>query len=59
MVDPRTLLPLDGDTILRSVEKTGRAVIVHEAPVPANRNAERTYYLPDAGKIVEAVQGLF
>lgn len=31
VVDPRTLIPLDTDTILKSVEKTGRALIVHEA----------------------------
>jgi 2-oxoisovalerate dehydrogenase E1 component len=31
VVDPRTLSPLDSDTILASVAKTGRAVIVHEA----------------------------
>ena len=31
VVDPRTLVPLDEDTILRSVAKTHRAVIVYEA----------------------------
>jgi len=31
VVDPRTLLPLDMDTINASVRKTGRAVVVHEA----------------------------
>ncbi|MGQ9572455.1 MAG: alpha-ketoacid dehydrogenase subunit beta [Dehalococcoidia bacterium] len=31
VVDPRTLLPLDMDTILASVRKTHRVVIVHEA----------------------------
>ena len=31
MVDLRTLTPLDKDTILESVEKTGRAIVVHEA----------------------------
>ena len=31
VVDPRTLAPLDHDTILRSVRKTGRAVIVDPA----------------------------
>ena len=29
--DPRTLRPLDGDTLIASVRKTGRAVVVHEA----------------------------
>ena len=32
VVDLRTLNPLDRDTMLESVAKTGRAVIVHEAP---------------------------
>src|SRR4030042_3884659 len=31
VVDPRTLVPLDMDTLLRSVHKTTRAVVVHEA----------------------------
>lgn len=32
VVDPRSIRPLDSETILESVKKTGRAVIVHEAP---------------------------
>ncbi|PLR78762.1 alpha-ketoacid dehydrogenase subunit beta [Bacillus sp. V3-13] len=31
IIDPRTITPLDKDTILQSVAKTGRLVIVHEA----------------------------
>lgn len=31
VIDPRTLVPLDKDTIIKSVVKTGRLVIVHEA----------------------------
>jgi len=31
VIDPRTLRPLDEDTILDSVRRTGRGVIVHEA----------------------------
>jgi pyruvate dehydrogenase E1 component beta subunit len=31
VVDPRTLVPLDKETIVASVRKTGRLVIVHEA----------------------------
>ena len=31
VIDLRTLTPLDKDTILESVEKTGRAIVVHEA----------------------------
>jgi pyruvate dehydrogenase E1 component beta subunit len=32
VVDLRTLSPLDEESILESFEKTGRAVVVHEAP---------------------------
>lgn len=31
VIDPRTLVPLDRETILRSVKKTGRLVVVDEA----------------------------
>ena len=31
VVDLRTLTPLDKETVLQSVEKTGRAIVVHEA----------------------------
>ncbi len=40
VVDVRSLVPLDTDTILGSVERTGRAVIVHEAPKTAGFGAE-------------------
>jgi pyruvate/2-oxoglutarate/acetoin dehydrogenase E1 component len=40
VVDPRTLLPLDKDTILESVAKTGNVVIVHEAPKASGFGAE-------------------
>ena len=32
VVDPRCLKPLDMETIVRSVSKTGRVLIAHEAP---------------------------
>ncbi len=32
VLDPRSLIPLDRKTIVESVKKTGRVVIVHEAP---------------------------
>jgi pyruvate dehydrogenase E1 component beta subunit len=32
VIDPRTLSPLDWDTLGASVEKTGRLVVAHEAP---------------------------
>jgi pyruvate dehydrogenase E1 component beta subunit len=31
VVDPRTLRPLDVDTIIKSVRKTGRLLVIHEA----------------------------
>ncbi len=31
IIDPRTLVPLDEETIVKSVRKTGRLVVVHEA----------------------------
>ena len=40
VVDPRTLVPLDQATVLDSVRKTGRAVIVHEAPRTGGFGAE-------------------
>ena len=40
VIDLRTLLPFDLDAILASVKKTGRAVIVHEAPRTCGFGAE-------------------
>lgn len=40
VIDVATLKPLDFETILRSVEKTGRCVIVHEATRMAGFGAE-------------------
>jgi 2-oxoisovalerate dehydrogenase E1 component beta subunit len=40
IIDLRTLLPLDLDTIVASVEKTGRCVIVHEATLTSGFGAE-------------------
>jgi acetoin:2,6-dichlorophenolindophenol oxidoreductase subunit beta len=40
IIDPRTLDPLDEDTILESVKKTGHAVIVHETWVVGGYGAE-------------------
>lgn len=40
VVDPRTLFPLDTETIIRSVEKTSRLVVAHEAPERCGFGAE-------------------
>jgi 2-oxoisovalerate dehydrogenase E1 component beta subunit len=89
VIDVRTLVPLDQETIIQSVSKTGRVVIVHEAPRTCGFAAEimaiivekaflhlqappvritgfdtpfpytlEHQYLPDAGRIREAVQSV-
>ncbi len=40
VIDPRTLHPLDLDTIVASVRKTHRCVVAHEAPVRGGFGAE-------------------
>jgi len=40
VIDLRTLMPLDIDTITQSIEKTGRCVIVHEATRTSGYGAE-------------------
>ncbi len=40
MIDVRTLSPLDTDTIINSAKKTGRVIIVHEAPKTLGVGAE-------------------
>jgi 2-oxoisovalerate dehydrogenase E1 component beta subunit len=40
VLDLRTLVPLDEDTFLDSVRKTGRLVVVHEAQRTAGFGAE-------------------
>jgi pyruvate dehydrogenase E1 component beta subunit len=40
VIDLRSLSPLDTDTVVQSVQKTGRLVIVHEASVTLGMGAE-------------------
>jgi pyruvate dehydrogenase E1 component beta subunit len=40
VVDLRSLSPFDADTVAASVDRTGRCVVVHEAPVFAGLGAE-------------------
>ncbi len=42
IIDLRTISPMDDDTYLESVRKTGRVVIVHEAPPTCGVGAEIT-----------------
>jgi pyruvate dehydrogenase E1 component beta subunit len=64
VIDPRTILPLDEEIILRSVEKTGKAIIVHEAPMFGGFGGEIAALLADKGfdyldGPVKRVGGLF
>ncbi|MHB8606134.1 MAG: alpha-ketoacid dehydrogenase subunit beta [Thermoplasmatota archaeon] len=47
VVDLRTLMPYDGDAILKSVKKTGRAMIVHEAPKTAGFGGEISAFIAE------------
>lgn len=40
IIDLRTISPLDRDTFIKSVKKTGRAIVVHEAPKTLGVGAE-------------------
>ncbi|MEQ8844075.1 MAG: alpha-ketoacid dehydrogenase subunit beta [Phycisphaerales bacterium] len=40
LIDMRTIYPIDVDTVVESVQKTGRCVIVHEAPRTCGFGAE-------------------
>jgi pyruvate dehydrogenase E1 component beta subunit len=49
VIDVATLKPLDMQTILASVEKTGRCIIVHEAPLSGGWGAEIAARLAEQG----------
>jgi pyruvate dehydrogenase E1 component beta subunit len=40
VIDPRTLVPMDVDTLRESVQRTGRLVIVDEAPATCSAASE-------------------
>jgi 2-oxoisovalerate dehydrogenase E1 component beta subunit len=49
VIDVATLVPLDADTILTSVARTGRCVICHEAPLTGGFGAEIAAQLAGPG----------
>jgi pyruvate dehydrogenase E1 component beta subunit len=49
VVDPRTLIPLDDDTILASVEKTNRVLIVDEGHLRGGAAADIAAIIADKG----------
>ena len=42
VIDLRTILPWDEETVLNSVRKTGKCIVTHEAPVTSGFGAELT-----------------
>jgi len=53
VIDPRTLVPFDKETVINSVQKTGRVIIVHEAHQRGGPGAEISALIAE-----EAVQWL-
>lgn len=49
IIDPRTISPLDSQTILASVAKTGRLLVLDEAFAPCGIGAEIAARIADAG----------
>ncbi|MHB1440442.1 MAG: alpha-ketoacid dehydrogenase subunit beta [Cuniculiplasma sp.] len=47
VIDLRTLLPYDGETILNSVRKTGKVIIVHEAPRTLGMGSEISAFISE------------
>jgi len=47
LIDPRTVSPLDAETIHRSIQKTGRLLVVDEAPAHCGFSAEIAAQMAD------------
>jgi len=56
VVDPRTLVPMDANTIRRSVQKTGRIVIADEAGPTAGASAEIAALVTEDRETFEALK---
>ncbi len=55
VIDPRTLVPLDKDNLIKSVAKTGRVIIAHEAHLRSGPGAEISAML--AEEAIEYLDG--
>lgn len=42
VIDLRTILPWDQETVINSIKKTGKCIVTHEAPVTCGYGAELT-----------------
>lgn len=40
IIDLRTILPWDRETVINSVKKTGKCIVTHEAPLTCGFGAE-------------------
>ncbi len=49
VVDLRSLVPLDREAVLRSVRKTGKLVVLHEACLTGGYGAEIAAFVADRG----------
>lgn len=47
IIDLQTLYPYDAETLIQSVNKTGRCVITHEAPITSGLGSELSSKLSD------------
>ena len=42
VIDLRTILPWDRETVIESIKKTGKCIVTHEAPITCGFGAELT-----------------
>jgi 2-oxoisovalerate dehydrogenase E1 component beta subunit len=40
VIDLRTIIPWDEETVINSVKKTGKCIVTHEAPITSGFGAE-------------------
>ena len=42
VIDLRTIVPWDRETVINSIKKTGKCIVTHEAPITCGFGAELT-----------------